>query len=461
MKRGNRNNSYERGGQVELAKAMGNVAKKGDKEINEGRVEIKSIRKDIENYEKDISNFKRGIDERKNMINKKDSEIKLKKKDMGGIYNTVQDAKKQQAKFAKGGMSEKGKNGYIAFYKGKKMEVYADSSFQAREKAAKSFKARKSYDVNVVLAEKDGKQVTHYGSFAKGGKISKAWDKMYKHHTPKNEDEDTQVDFDLRELMDVYLKDNNKNKEKAWQDFYEYHDKEEGSEEDFEIIEEMDAYLTKSPEKDDYDSGRMKLRGQYTEYPFHTFTRNQYDFSINAKTLAIKIEPNTHPSYIKERDIINDNDLNDIGADWEKKTGITGYMVYPKNEKQLYDVLKALKVSVSKKRLGEFVKDGCCYAKGGSLSQNIKKENMKKEYAKGGMFSGIKEGKKVEIADYYIDDEVGKRAEATSTAIILSEPSDDEELVMVQYTNGAIDYVPQDVIEVLPFAKVAPLGVEN
>ena len=57
MKRGNRNNSYERGGQVELAKAMGNVAKKGDKEINEGRVEIKSIRKDIENYEKDISNY--------------------------------------------------------------------------------------------------------------------------------------------------------------------------------------------------------------------------------------------------------------------------------------------------------------------------------------------------------------------------------------------------------------------
>ena len=105
MKRGKRNNSYERGGQVELAKAMGNVAKKGDKEINEGRVEIKSIRKDIENYEKDISNFKRGIDERKNMINKKDSEINLKKKDMGVIYNTVQDAKKQQAKFAEGGIA--------------------------------------------------------------------------------------------------------------------------------------------------------------------------------------------------------------------------------------------------------------------------------------------------------------------------------------------------------------------
>ena len=40
MKRGNRNNIYERGGQVSLAKAMGNVAKKGDKEINDGREEI-------------------------------------------------------------------------------------------------------------------------------------------------------------------------------------------------------------------------------------------------------------------------------------------------------------------------------------------------------------------------------------------------------------------------------------
>ena len=61
--------------------------------------------------------------------------------------------------------------------------------------------------------------------------------------------------------------------------------------------------------------------------------------------------------------------------------------------------------------------------------------------------------KKVKIADYYIDDEVGQRAKATPTAIILSKPSDDEELVKVKYTNGFIDYVPQDVIEVLPFAK--------
>lgn len=52
-------------------------------------------------------------------------------------------------------------NGYIAFYKGKKTEVWADTSFQAQEKAAKFFKAKKSYEVTVVLAEKGGQQVTH------------------------------------------------------------------------------------------------------------------------------------------------------------------------------------------------------------------------------------------------------------------------------------------------------------
>ena len=57
----------------------------------------------------------------------------------------------------------------------------------------------------------------------------------------------------------------------------------------------------------------------------------------------------------------------------------------------------------------------------------------------------IKEGKKVKVADYYLDDEASPK-EATKTAIILSEPSDDEELVMIEYTNGSIDYVPQDVI---------------
>lgn len=52
-------------------------------------------------------------------------------------------------------------NGYVAFYKGKQMDVYAESSFEAQQKAALAFKAKRPYEVTVVLAEKDGKQVTH------------------------------------------------------------------------------------------------------------------------------------------------------------------------------------------------------------------------------------------------------------------------------------------------------------
>ena len=52
-------------------------------------------------------------------------------------------------------------NGYIAFYKNKKLEIHADTSYHAQIKAAKLFKAKKSYDVTVVLCEQDGKQVEH------------------------------------------------------------------------------------------------------------------------------------------------------------------------------------------------------------------------------------------------------------------------------------------------------------
>ena len=43
--------------------------------------------------------------------------------------------------------------GYICFYKGKKIEVRALRSFDAQETAAKLFKAKKSWEVTVVLAE--------------------------------------------------------------------------------------------------------------------------------------------------------------------------------------------------------------------------------------------------------------------------------------------------------------------
>ena len=52
-------------------------------------------------------------------------------------------------------------NGYIGFYKGKKYEVYAESSYAAQEKLAKQLKVKKSWQVNVMLCEKDGVQVVH------------------------------------------------------------------------------------------------------------------------------------------------------------------------------------------------------------------------------------------------------------------------------------------------------------
>jgi len=51
-------------------------------------------------------------------------------------------------------------NGYKAFYKGNNIEVMAESSYKAQLEAARVFKAKKSYQVSVVLCEKNGQQVT-------------------------------------------------------------------------------------------------------------------------------------------------------------------------------------------------------------------------------------------------------------------------------------------------------------
>lgn len=81
--------------------------------------------------------------------------------------STIKFTNKEPYYYSEGGAV--GENGYIAFYKGKEKEVYAKSSYEAQQKAAKLFGAKKSYDVTVVLAEKNGEQVTHSPSFAKGG----------------------------------------------------------------------------------------------------------------------------------------------------------------------------------------------------------------------------------------------------------------------------------------------------
>ena len=55
-------------------------------------------------------------------------------------------------------------NKYICFYKSKQLEVEADTSYHAQLKAAEIFKARKSYDVSVMLAECKGEVITHNGA---------------------------------------------------------------------------------------------------------------------------------------------------------------------------------------------------------------------------------------------------------------------------------------------------------
>ena len=52
-------------------------------------------------------------------------------------------------------------NGYIAIYRGKQKEVYAATSYEAQQKAAKLFKAKKAYEITVVLCEKSGEPMMH------------------------------------------------------------------------------------------------------------------------------------------------------------------------------------------------------------------------------------------------------------------------------------------------------------
>lgn len=52
-------------------------------------------------------------------------------------------------------------NGYKAFYRGKKCEVYAETSYQAQLKAAEVFKAKKPNEVHVMLCELKGVQYVH------------------------------------------------------------------------------------------------------------------------------------------------------------------------------------------------------------------------------------------------------------------------------------------------------------
>ena len=55
-------------------------------------------------------------------------------------------------------------NGYIAFYKNKRIEIHAETTLEAQEKAAAHFRVKRWY-VDVYLAEKDGVPVIHSADF--------------------------------------------------------------------------------------------------------------------------------------------------------------------------------------------------------------------------------------------------------------------------------------------------------
>jgi hypothetical protein len=60
----------------------------------------------------------------------------------------------------------KGDSGFIAFYKGKRVEVYGKSLLSARDTVQRHFKAKKGYEINIMVAEKpDGSPVVHTADF--------------------------------------------------------------------------------------------------------------------------------------------------------------------------------------------------------------------------------------------------------------------------------------------------------
>lgn len=56
-------------------------------------------------------------------------------------------------------------NGYVCFYRNQRYEVHAETSLKAQQLAAKHFKAKKSWEVTVMLAELANKPVIHKPDF--------------------------------------------------------------------------------------------------------------------------------------------------------------------------------------------------------------------------------------------------------------------------------------------------------
>ena len=105
------------------------------------------------------------------------------------------------------------------------------------------------------------------------------------------------------------------------------------------------------------------VRGGLNE-PVLSFSKIDYDVNVNPKNLEVDVN-------IKERDLVDYDALSDTGAEWEQYAW--GYMIYPKSVDELYQVLKALRTSVSKERLQKYIKENENYANGGMMAKSAEK----------------------------------------------------------------------------------------
>jgi len=65
---------------------------------------------------------------------------------------------------------EKPKNGYVALYNKKRLEIFADSIYEAQKEALVQFNEKsrgkvKAWDISVTLCEKDNKEIIHTPDF--------------------------------------------------------------------------------------------------------------------------------------------------------------------------------------------------------------------------------------------------------------------------------------------------------
>ena len=74
-------------------------------------------------------------------------------------------------------------NGYIAYYDGQQTEIYADTSYDAQKKAIDFFNPpeSKKHTVTVMIAEKDGEQVTHTFTESKASEKGETYHFMWNH----------------------------------------------------------------------------------------------------------------------------------------------------------------------------------------------------------------------------------------------------------------------------------------